>query len=315
MKISKELKAGVIAVLSIAAFVAMFQFMRGRNMFTRDNTYLVQYENVDGLKRSSEVQINGMKVGQVDEIIPKTEENGKIYFLVKLLVDPDFKFSTNSTVEITEPGFMSSKILKINAVYDDFVAQDGDMLKSSVKRSMLESLGGEVGPLSNQLKQVLKTVDSLGNNANKIFDDQNRREIAMLLTNLNQVAKALQTTAHQANALISSNHPKMNRVLDNADKVMLTTNAAVGKYGQLAESIDTQKLNETISSLDATIGKLNGVVSSIERGEGSLGKVMKDEQLYHNLQESTQSLNELLKDFKENPKRYVNISVFGKSGK
>ena len=315
MKISKELKAGAIAVLSIVAFVVMFQFMRGKNMFTRDNTYLVQYENVDGLKRSSEVQINGMKVGQVDEIIPKTEENGKIYFLVILLVDPDFKFSKNSTVEITEPGFMSSKILKINAAYDDPIAQDGDMLKSSVKRSMLESLGGEVGPISDQLKQVLKTVDSLGNNANKIFDDQNRREIAMLLTNLNQVAKALQTTAHQANALISSNHPKMNRVLDNADKVMLTTNAAVGKYGQLAESIDTQKLNETIASLDATIGKLNGVVSSIERGEGSLGKVMKDEQLYHNLQESTRNLNELLKDVKENPKRYVNISVFGKSGK
>lgn len=315
MKISKELKAGAIAVLSIVAFVVMFQFMRGKNMFTRDNTYLVQYENVDGLKRSSEVQINGMKVGQVDEIIPKTEENGKIYFLVKLLVDPDFKFSKNSTVEITEPGFMSSKILKINAAYDDPIAQDGDMLKSSVKRSMLEILGGEVGPISDQLKQVLKTVDSLGNNANKIFDDQNRREIAMLLTNLNQVAKALQTTAHQANALISSNHPKMNRVLDNADKVMLTTNAAVGKYGQLAESIDTQKLNETIASLDATIGKLNGVVSSIERGEGSLGKVMKDEQLYHNLQESTRNLNELLKDVKENPKRYVNISVFGKSGK
>lgn len=315
MKISKELKAGGIAVISIVAFVVMFQFMRGKNMFTRDNVYYVQYENVDGLKRSSEVQINGMKVGQVDEIIPKTAENGKIYFLVKLLVNPDYHFSKNSTVEVTEPGFMTSKILKINVVYGNPIAQDGDMLKSSVKLSMLESISGQAGPISDQLKQVLKTVDSLGNNANKVFDEHNRRELAILLTNLNQTVNALQATAAQANNLLASNNPKVNRVLDNADQLMLSTNTAVEKYGHLAETIDTKKLNETIASLDHTVGKLNGVITSIENGQGSLGKVLKEEQLYHNLEESSLRLNELLKDIKENPKRYVNISVFGKSTK
>lgn len=315
MKISKELKAGAIAILAIISFVVMFQFMNGKNVFTRDNVFYVKYDNVEGLKRSSEVYISGLKVGQVDEIIHKTAPNGKIYFLVKMLVNPDFSFSKNSTVEISEPGLMSSKILNINMVHGEPLAKSGDTLKSSIKLSMFEGLAGEVGPISDQLKKVLKTVDSLGNNANKVFNEQNRRELAALILNLNRTVQALEGTAGYANQLISSNDPRIQKMLDNADRAVVTANSAIGKYGNLAESIDTQKLNGTLANLDVTVGRLNAVISNIERGEGTLGKVVKDEQLYKNLQEVTENLNHLLIDVKENPKKYVNFSVFGKNAK
>jgi phospholipid/cholesterol/gamma-HCH transport system substrate-binding protein len=101
-------------------------------------------------------------------------------------------------------------------------------------------------------------------------------------------------------------------VVSNANETMKSAKVAVDKYGNVAESIDTKKLNQTVEKLSEVSGKLNTVISGIENGQGSLGKLTKDEALYNNLSETSNNLNLLIKDLKENPKRYINISVFGK---
>lgn len=103
MKISKEVKAGLIAILAIVGFVILFQFMKGKSLFSTDDSYYVKYDNVEGLAKSSPVSINGLKVGQVTEIKPMTQNNGHIYFVVKISVNNDFVFK-NSSVEILNPG-------------------------------------------------------------------------------------------------------------------------------------------------------------------------------------------------------------------
>ena len=281
MKFSKELKAGVIALLAIVGFVVLFQFMKGRSLFTTDNIFYAKYNNVEGLAQSSPVSINGLKVGQVVKIIPQTTKTGQINFVVKITVDNNFEFSKNSTLEIFEPGLMSGKEMRVNLVY-----------------------GG-----------VLHRVDSLMSNANKIVDDQNRAEIKALLSNLNKTVAALQTTAGNVNNLVGHNDPKLQKVLDDASMTMQSGKTTLDKYGNLAESIDTKKLNATIANLDATVGQLNQVIGGIDKGQGSLGKLMKDEQLYNNLNSASTNLNSLIEDMKANPKRYINFSVFGKNNK
>lgn len=315
MKITKEIKAGFIAILAIVGFVLLFQFMKGKSLFTTDNVFYAKYDNVEGLTASSPVSINGLKVGKVDQIIPISKTNGDIHFVVKLLVDDDFQFSTQSTVEIFEPGIMSAKEMKINLVFGPTMAKDGDTLKGSFKMSMLNNISSQVGPVKDQVQEVLRRVDSLTTNANKIFDDQNRAEIRALLMNLNRTVSALEGTSGSVNTLIANSDPRVQRVLDNANEAMISANVAVDKYGNLAESIDTKKLNSTINNLDLTVSKLNDVIVGIENGQGSLGKLAKDEQLYNNLQETSKNLNELVLDLKANPKRYLNFSVFGKNSK
>ncbi|SMP02681.1 MlaD family protein [Chryseobacterium profundimaris] len=315
MKFSKELKAGIIALIAIIGFVVLFQFMKGRSLFTTDNIFYAKYDNVEGLAQSAPVSINGLKVGQVDKIIPNTSKDGKIDFLVKITVDNNFEFSKNSTLEIFEPGLMSGKEMRINLMYGGPTAKDGDTLKGAFKLGTLGSLSSQVGPVKDQLQTVLYRVDSLMSSANQVVNAQNREEIRLLLANLNKTVAALQTTAGSVNSLVGHNDPKLQKVLDDASLTMQSGKVTLDKYGNLAESINTQKLNATISNLDATVGKLNEVVAGINNGQGSLGKLMKDEELYNNLNSASNNLNSLIEDVKANPKKYVNFSVFGKNSK
>ncbi len=313
MKFSKEIKAGLIAVLAIIGFVILFQFMKGKSLFTTDNIFYAKFDNVEGLEPSNPVSINGLKVGQVDEIIPITQKDGRLHFVVKVTVDDNFEFSDKSTLEIFEPGIMSGKQMRVNLAYGGDYAKDGDTLSGAFKLSMLNDIGSQVGPVKDQVQVVLKRVDSLMNSANQLVNEENRAEIRALLMSLNRTVASFEGTARQTNTLLMNNDPRLQRVLDNANLATMSVKNTVDKYGQVAEDVDVEKLNSTIDRLSIAADKLNGVISGIQNGEGSLGKLAKDEELYRNLNQSSANLNSLIIDLKANPKRYLNFSVFGKN--
>lgn len=315
MKFSKEIKAGIIAMVSIIGFVLLYQFMKGKSLFTTDNIYYAKYDNVEGLEVSSPVSINGLRVGQVDKILPITDQSGKIHFVLKVVVDDEFEFSKNSTIEIFEPGLMSGKQARINLAYGGAKAKDGDTLQGAYKMSMMNNISSQVGPVKDQLQVVLKRADSLLLNASLITDAQNQAAIRSLLANLNRTVSAFETTSQQTNALLANNDPRVQKVLDNANLATISARSAIDKYGRVAEQVDVQKLNNTIDKLSSTADKLNNVIAGIQNGEGSLGKLTKDEQLYNNLENTSKNLNTLIEDLKANPKRYLNFSVFGKNNK
>ena len=310
MNISKEIKAGLIAILAISSFVVFFQFLKGKNVFTTNNYFYIKYDNVDGLERSNAVTINGLKVGLVDDIIPITDKNGKIHFLVKVSIENQYSFSKNSSIEIFEPGLMGGKQLKINLVYDQITAKDGDTLKGEMKPSALASMASDLSP---KVSNVLTQLDSTLSNTSKLLDEQNRRETKLLWANLNQTISSFKSTSDQTNQLLAESQPKINTLLKSANETMASTKNTLEKFGNVAEGIDTKNLNNSINKLSETAYKLNSVITGIEKGEGTLGKLTKDEELYNNLSKTSNSLNELIVDLKENPKRYINISVFGKS--
>lgn len=315
MKFTKEIKAGLIAILAIVGFVMLFQFTKGKSIFSSDNIFYAKYDNVEGLEVSNPLFINGLKVGRVDDIKPITNAEGKISFVVKASVDKGFSFSKKSTLEIYEQGLMSGTAMRINPVYGADLAQSGDTLAANYKLSMMASLGSEVGPMKEQMQSVLKNADSLLTNSNKIMDAQNRAEIRALLISLNKTMASLEAASKQANALLSDNNPRVQQMLDNASLATTSAKDAMDKYGKVAEQIDINQLNGAISKLSEASTNLNILMSGIQSGEGSLGKLAKDEQLYQNLSNTARSLDSLLVDVKANPKRYINISVFGKSAK
>jgi phospholipid/cholesterol/gamma-HCH transport system substrate-binding protein len=315
VKFSKEIKAGLIALIAVVGFVILFQFMKGKSLFTTDNIFFAKFDNVEGLASSNPVSINGLKVGQVDQIIPITDKDGKIHFVVKVTLNDDFEFSKKSTLEIFEPGLMSGNEMRVNLQYGQPMAKDGDTLAGAYTLSMMSSLSSQVAPVKDQLQIVLKRVDSLTANANQILNDQNKAEIKALLLNLNKTVSAFEGTSRQTNALLANNDPRIQKVLDNTNRATISAKTSIDKFGRVADEVDVNKLNNTIDKLSITSDKLNGVISGIQNGEGSLGKLTKDEQLYNNLSAASDNLNKLMEDLKANPKRYLNFSVFGKSTK
>lgn len=316
MKFSKEIKAGLIALLAIIGFMILFQFMKGKNLFSTENVFYAKFDNVEGLEPSNPLSINGLKIGQVDKIIPKRTKDGILYFVLKVTANDEFEFSKNSSIEIFEQGLMGGKQAKINVVYDGSpMAKNGDTLKGSYQMSMMSNISTQLMPVKDQVQAVLKRVDSLTNNANKILDGQNRAEIKALLSSLNRTVASFETTSKQTNALLANSDPKVQKVLDNANLATISAREAIDKYGKVAENVDTKKLNNAIDKLSITADKLNNVIVGIENGNGSLGKLTKDDQLYNNLNATSANLNKLVEDMKQNPKRYLNFSVFGKNNK
>lgn len=312
MKFSRELKAGFITILAIVGFIALYQFMKGKNLFSSNNIFHVTYDNVQGLAVSNPVSINGLHVGLVEKITPAKKQNGEIYFVVSISVDNNFQITKESSVEIFEPGLMSGKELKINLKYGGHVAKNGDTLSGFTQKSMINSLTDQITPLKNQSVDVLAKLDSTLTNANKIIDSENRIQIKLLLKNLNTTIESFRETSIKTNGLISKNEGKIQEILTNASSASKSAKETLDKYGKLADDIDMAKLNETIEKLGNTSTQLNLLISGIQKGEGSIGKLAKDESLYQNITNTTKSLNDLISDLKENPKKYINISVFGK---
>lgn len=313
VKLSKELKAGLIAIFAIIGFVVLFQFMKGKNLFTTDNIFYVKYDNVEGLAVSNPVSINGLKVGRVSDIKPVTEKNGKLIFVVKLNVNDDYEFSKQSNVEIYEPDLMSGKQMRVNLFYGGEMAKNGDTLKGNYQLSMLKELTSQVKPVKDQLSGVLLKLDSTLASTNKIVDEQNRREIKFLLINLNKTIESFKGMSDKTNTILASNEKGLQQVVDNANKTLTTANTTLDKFGGVAGKVDIDKLNATLSEFNQAAGKLNTIIAGIQNGDGSLGKIMKDDELYNNLNKASNNLNKLVEDVKANPKRYVNFSVFGKN--
>jgi len=298
---SKEVKAGFIAVLAIVSFVVLFQFMKGRRVFSRDNTYYVTYDNVEGVEASGPVYLSGMKIGQVENIVPITHQGGHISFVVELSIDKSFSFSKNSIVEVFESGLMSNPSLRIVQDYSQPFAKSGDTLKGILKPSLIGQLLEDIQPIKEKLSSVLSRLDSTVASANKILSVENANNVNVILNNLNK-------TVNLTSKILSNSDNKINNLLNNA-------NRAIVDYGKIAESVDTKQIIETLEKLNSISNNLSKIITNIESGSGSLGKFVKDEELYNNLNNSAASINKLMEDLKANPKRYVHFSIFGRSSK
>ena len=312
MKISNEIKAGLIAIFAIVGFVLLFQFMKERSLFSTTNVYYTIFDNVQGLNSSSPVSINGLKVGKVEKISPIIAKDGAVTFLVQVRIDDKFSFSKKSTLEIFESGLMSDTAIRLRMENGNPLAKDGDTLQAGYELSLMKSLAAEAMPIKQQVEGVLKQVDSLTTNANKLLNEQNQQEIRALLINLNRTVSAFEQTSRQTNTLLAKADPKLQTVLDNTSAMTVSAKNTLDKYGKVADNIDVQKLNTAVANLSETAHQLNGLIAGIQKGEGSLGKIMKDEAFYNNLTQTSDNLNKLIEDLKNNPKKYINISVFGK---
>jgi phospholipid/cholesterol/gamma-HCH transport system substrate-binding protein len=303
LKLSKEIKAALFVLLGIFLFLIGFNFLNGTSLFKSENTLYAVYDQVEGLQSGTKVTVNGLTIGKVSSInfLPRTDK-----ILVSFTVRNDLQFSKNSVAELYEAGLIGGKSIAIIPLYDQetFLAS-GDTLRSRIKPGLTDVVGSEIAPLQKKLDTVLSDADTLIGALNTILDDQAQSGLNEAFANLSTTVTNLNTISSDLSNILSSQGKNINTTLENLAETSDNLN-------QITDSLSRANLKGMITKFESTATNLNLVLSSINRGEGSLGKLIQDDALYNNLEASTKEVELLIKDLKEHPKRYVHFSLFGK---
>jgi len=306
LKLSREIKTGIIVVAGIVAFIFGLSYLKSSPLFEKNKTFYAVYDNVGGLQPGTQVSINGFNVGNITDIRFK-DDSGKL--LVTLTVNNDFEFSENSIAELFDTGIIGGKAVQIVPVFDKApTAKSGDTLQSKIKPGITELVQQKLTPLQMKIEGAVSHADTLLMNFNQILDDPTKRRLQETITSLNQVVTSFKGSADNLNLLLDNNKMQLDSSLKNVSHI--TSN-----FSKLSDSLVNSDLGGTLTEFKTTVNKLNAILAKIERGEGSLGKLHQDDALYDNLAEASKELDLLLQDFRLNPKRYVNVSVFGKKQK
>ncbi|NLN33351.1 MAG: MCE family protein [Flavobacteriaceae bacterium] len=311
MRITKEVKTGFVVIVTLVAFYALYNFLKGKNLFAGGNTYYVKYENVSGLAPSKPVTVNGLRIGRVDDI--KIIDNvSPIYFVVTIKLDRDIDFSTETLAEIHEPGLMSGTEIRLLLNYEGRKAESGDTLRGTVKSSLTDVFSKELEPTKQRLDSLLVTFNSTMGSVDKMLDEENRQNLKQILKSLDatlvsfgQTSQSLTKTSDAANQLILDNNVQLKSTLASAEQAM-------DKFGLVADKMNNLELEKIIANFEEASVKLNSTLDNINNSEGTMGALLNDRELYDNLTRTSKTLDELLYDLKENPNRYVQFSIFGK---
>ncbi len=299
MKITREVKTAILVLSALILFVWGYSFLKGRDILSSYKTFYVNYPNVEGLDPSSPVTLNGLVIGKVTRI--KIDENtGELR--VSLQLKTDFPISKSSVASIYEPGFISGKQIAIIPNFKDkSIALDGQELAGQTQLSLTENAGQKLKPIQVKLERIMDNADVLLESINNVLNDKGQQDLKVTLFELSKTITEFHKTSIKINEMLDKNNANINK--------------SVANFTVLSDSLKRIDLGKTVRNLNESLAKINVMMTNLEAGKGTAGKLLKDEVLYDNIKNTSKELDLLLEDVRLNPTRYVNVSLFGKKNK
>ncbi len=315
MKFKIETKVGVIAIITIVIFVWGVNFLKGKDIFGRQNTYYAVYKDIGGLLPTSYVFINGMKVGQVSKISYSDPQMKQ--FIVRFELPSKLSLPINSVAEVFNSDILGSKAMRVVIGDAATYFNPGDTMLSGAEGSVLNEVGKFLEPYTDKLENILNNVDTVVASLKEITDNEAKRNFRSALANINNISAHLTTVSANLDRIVSTEKGRIHEIVTNVDSLATTLNSnsqklenIISNISDISDTIAKNKLGETLSELNKTIGNLSSSMEKISQGKGNVGKLINDDNLYDNLQKSIGDLDALIKDIKENPKKYIKVSVF-----
>jgi len=306
LKLTREIKTAILVIASILLFIWGYSFLKGRDLFTNYKTFYVEYDNVEDLAQSAPVTLNGLAIGKVNKITIN-ENTGKL--LVELQLKTDFPVSKSSTASLYSPSLIGGKQIKIIPnLADKELAVDGQTLTPAVELGLTESLGGKIEPIQQKLNVMLENINNLVSGLNNVLDKKGQEDLKKSLAELSQTMEQFHKASGSINAILDTNKAQINGAVTNFNKMS-------GNFNKISDSLNKADLGKTVRSLNQTLAKVDGIMTNLNSGKGSAGKLLNDDALYNNLAKTSKELELLLQDVRLYPTRYVNVSLFGKKNK
>ncbi|PLX21730.1 MAG: MCE family protein [Marinilabiliales bacterium] len=309
MKLNKETKIGIVAIIIIVCFIWGFNFLKGKNILSTSDTYYAIYNNIDGLEEASPVYVSGFKVGVVETIKLLGKKQDQI--IVKFSVEEKIDLPVNTQAIIYPATLIAGKAIKLNLSNHKDYYSSGDTIIGVLEQDLVSSLSEELIPVKNKIENLLVSIDSVL----EIFDNQRKEDIRSSLDNLN-------TITTEMTLLLDSKNSKLATILNNVESIsgnLKNNNEQItnilANFSSISDSLDQANIKSTILNANKTLAEFSEISYKINNGEGTIGMLVNNDSLYTNLNNLAADLDSLVIDLNENPKRYVHFSLFGKKEK
>ena len=306
MKINKEIKTAALVIGGILLFIYGFSYLKGKSIFKDTKTLYTVYDEVEGLIPGAKVTINGLSIGKISNIdfLPSTTK-----ILVTMDVRKELNFSKESAAMLYEVGLIGGKAISIVPKFDNNkTIQSGDTLRSEIKPSFTDLINRQIEPLQIKIESMLTSADSLFVGVSNVLDSDTQANLKNTLENLSVTMENINNASLAAHNILAQNQEQLNATFVNIKDTSENLKS-------ITDSISSAEISRSINQFSKTVAGLNTIVSAIDAGEGTAGKLIRDEALYDNLRAATKELELLMRDLKNHPKRYVHFSLFGKKDK
>jgi phospholipid/cholesterol/gamma-HCH transport system substrate-binding protein len=314
VKFTREFKVGLIFLAAIALFIWGFNFLKGTNLFSKTRYFYAVYDKVDGLEKSNKVLVNGLRIGQVQDM-DFIEGSPKI--IVEMYIKSDIEIPDNSVAKIFATDLLGSKAVEIVMGDSPVYLVDGDTLISSLESSLKDQLTEEVEPLKRKAIVLINSIDSVMAVIQSIFNENTRQNLASTIENIRNTLRNAESVSANIDTILNNEKNRVGAILANLESISRNLdgnnekiNNILTNFETLSDSLASSDLSKTVREAGVAINNLKEISDKINRGEGTIGQLFTNDSLYYNLEKSTSSLDKLLEDIRLNPKRYVKLSLF-----
>ncbi|WP_312139657.1 MlaD family protein [Sphingobacterium sp.] len=311
MKISNETKVGALTSIAIAILFIGYSFLKGNNVFSSENTFYTEYDNVDGLAVSKPVLVSGFQIGRVSKLT--LQPNGKIRTEFK--INNDYDIPSNTVARIVSADLLGSKAIVFELGNSTTMARSGDPLLSDVQANLME----KVEPLQKKIENLVEKLDSVLSGVNSVLDDGFQRDFKSSVHSISVSLKNLEKITSDVDGLMGSEKNRLANIMANLESITnnfknnnAKINNILGNLDSLSSDLSKTEIKATIDNANQAMRDVQAITNKINSGEGSIGLLIHDEKLYYNLNNASKSLDELVQDLKTNPGKYLKISIFGK---
>lgn len=292
---TKEVQIGLVAVIAIVVLFFGMQFLKGLSIFSSNNSYCVRFNNVSGLSANSPVYANGYKVGVVEGINYDYDQPNDIIAVIG--IHKDMWLPEGTTAEISSDLLGNVKLeLRLGATSARLAP--GDTISGGLELGAL----GKAAEMIPQIETMLPKLDSILASVNALLADPT---ISRSLHNVEDITAGLTITSAELHQLSASLNHQVPNLMQKADDVLANT-------GTLTKNLSDLDIATTMASVNTTLYNVEQLTAKLNSNEGTLGLLMRDQQLYHHLSSTMSHADSLVIDLKNHPKRYVHFSLFGK---
>jgi phospholipid/cholesterol/gamma-HCH transport system substrate-binding protein len=314
MKINNETKVGILTIVALIMLILGFNFLKGKDLFNSTKKIYAVFPKLGSLVKSNEVKINGLTVGTVYALEETDKNVSGIRVTISLTRDVNIPTNSVAYINASLVGLGAANIIIEKGNASTYL-KNGDILNTRIDEGLFGGLTSEVAPTLSKIRNALDSVNRVFSNINTVFDAGAKNNLQHTIANLTLASYSLNKLLDAEKGPLASTLNNVNSITGNLKKNNDSITAIMSNTKKFTEKLAGLDLKQTMDTLQATVSLLKATIAKIASKDGSLGALINDRALYNKLNDAVLSAEILIDDLRAHPKRYVNLSVFGKKDK